>query len=215
MNRLLNTAAGRPLRAAAGLLAAALWTFGPAAGAATVQVEVAGAGGRPLAGAVVFLESPAAAAQVRPLKDVELAQAQRRFLPEVLLVTRGTAVDFPNRDEVRHHVYSFSPAKRFELKLYIGRPANPVVFDMPGVVVLGCNIHDDMVGWVLVLDTPYYGRTDAAGRVVLRDVPPGDYQLRTWHAELPVGEPPAAAALAVGREAAQARVRLPAVAGRP
>lgn len=195
------------LRRAARLLPVALL---PLAGeAATVEVGVVDAAGRPLAQAVVFLESPAAAAQVRPLKDVELAQAQRRFMPDVLLVTRGTSVDFPNRDEVRHHVYSFSPAKRFELKLYIGRPANPVLFDMPGVVVLGCNIHDDMVGWVLVLDTPHYGRTDAAGRLVLKDVPPGSYQLRAWHATLPVGEPPAGAVLNVGREGVQARTQLP------
>lgn len=195
------------LRRAVRLLPLALL---PLAGeAATVEVGVVDAAGRPLAQAVVFLESPAAAAQVRPLKDVELAQAQRRFMPEVLLVTRGTSVDFPNRDEVRHHVYSFSPAKRFELKLYIGRPANPVLFDMPGVVVLGCNIHDDMVGWVLVLDTPHYGRTDAAGRLVLKDVPPGSYQLRAWHATLPVGEPPSGTVLNVGREGVQARAQLP------
>ncbi|WP_295526954.1 methylamine utilization protein, partial [uncultured Pseudacidovorax sp.] len=150
-----------------------------------------------------------------PLKDVEMAQAQRRFMPETLLVTRGTSVQFPNRDDVRHHVYSFSPAKRFELKLYIGRPANPVLFDMPGVVVLGCNIHDEMVGWVLVMDTPYYGQTDGQGRLVLRDVPAGGYQLRTWHAALPVGTPPATAALTVGRDTAKASAQLPLRPGTP
>ncbi|SIR39623.1 methylamine utilization protein [Pseudacidovorax sp. RU35E] len=192
---------------AAGALVAALLSLG--CRAATVDVGVVDAAGRPLAQAVVFLESPAAAALVRPLKGMELAQAQRRFMPEVLVVTRGTSVDFPNRDEVRHHVYSFSPAKRFELKLYIGRPANPVLFDMPGVVVLGCNIHDEMVGWVLVLDTPFYGRTDAQGRLVLKDVPPGGYQLRAWHAALPVGDVPATVALEVGRDAAKVSARLP------
>lgn len=179
-----------------------------AAHAATVEVAVQDGSGRPLPQAVVFLESPAAAAQVRPLKGIEMAQSQRHFVPDVLLVTRGTSVQFPNRDEVRHHVYSFSPAKRFELKLYIGQPANPVLFDMAGVVVLGCNIHDEMVGWVLVLDTPYYGQTDAAGRLVLKDVPPGTYQLRTWHTAMPVGAPPATAALTVGRDSTQARAQL-------
>lgn len=204
-------ARGRVLRA----LAAAAAGLSLAAQAGTVEVTVVDGSGRPLPQAVVFLESPAAAAQVRPLKDVEMAQAQRRFMPETLLVTRGTSVQFPNRDEVRHHVYSFSPAKRFELKLYIGRPANPVLFDMPGVVVLGCNIHDEMVGWVLVMDTPYYGQTDGQGRLVLRDVPPGGYQLRTWHAALPVGTPPATAALTVGRDTAQARAQLPLRPGTP
>jgi hypothetical protein len=106
-----------------------------------------------------------------------------------LVITTGTSVTFPNLDTVRHHVYSFSPAKRFELKLYVGTPANPIVFDQSGVVVMGCNIHDQMVSHILVVDTPYYGITNANGVIALDDVPPGDYQLRTWHGRLPVGAP--------------------------
>ena len=91
---------------------------------------------------------------------------------------------------MRHHVYSFSPAKKFELKLYTGTPSNPVLFDRPGVAVLGCNIHDQMVGWIVVVDTPYYARTPAApGRAQIDNVPPGTYALRTWHTRLPVGAP--------------------------
>jgi hypothetical protein len=109
----------------------------------------------------------------------------------------GSSVLFPNRDTVRHHVYSFSPAKTFELKLYTGTPANPVLFDKPGVVILGCNIHDHMIAWVLVVETPYYGKTNAEGMLALPGVAPGSYRLRTWHSALPVGAVPQDQALAV------------------
>lgn len=158
--------------------------------AALVQVEVLDAAGKPLADAVVFLDSAEASKQVKPLTGAEMAQEKRRFVPGVLVVPVGTEVRFPNHDSVRHHVYSFSPAKRFELKLYTGTPSNPVLFDRAGVVVLGCNIHDQMVGWVLVVDTPYYAQASAgAGRAQIDNVPPGTYTLRTWHTRLPVGAP--------------------------
>lgn len=155
--------------------------------AATVQVQVQDATGAPLPGAVVFLDSPDAAKAAKPLTSAEMGQQGKAFVPDVLVVTRGTAVTFPNRDTVRHHVYSFSPIKKFELKLYTGTPANPVVFDKSGVAVLGCNIHDQMVGWVLVLDTPFFATSAVSGQVKLDNVPPGSYTLRTWHARLPVG----------------------------
>ncbi len=102
----------------------------------------------------------------------------------VTAVPVGTAVSFPNRDTVRHHVYSFSPAKTFELKLYIGTPAAPVVFDKPGVVVMGCNIHDAMVAYVAVFDAPWVGVSDAAGVVRIDALPAGDYQLEYWASAL-------------------------------
>ena len=132
---------------------------------------------------------PEAAAAVRPAAQWDIAQTDKRFVPTVSVLPVGSAVNFPNRDTVRHHVYSFSQAKTFELKLYIGTPANPVVFDRPGVAVLGCNIHDTMVAWVLVVETPYFGRTDAAGRLRLDSAPPGSYRLRVWHPALPPGAP--------------------------
>jgi plastocyanin len=108
-------------------------------------------------------------------------QQNKTFVPLVLPVAVGTAVSFPNRDNIRHHVYSFSPAKRFELPLYIGTPSAPVVFDKPGVAVLGCNIHDWMVGYVYVLDTHHFAKTAEDGRVRLADVPAGAYEARVWH----------------------------------
>ena len=111
-----------------------------------------------------------------------MAQQGKQFLPGVLVVPVGTSVHFPNRDSVRHHVYSFSPAKKFELKLYTGTPANPVVFERAGVVTLGCNIHDRMVGWIVVVDTPYYAQAaEGAAQVQINGVPAGNYKLRVWH----------------------------------
>lgn len=165
--------------------------------AGPVQVQVLDGAGKPLAGAAVFLESREARAASRPNAGVEIAQAQRQFSPQVTVVTIGTAVSFPNRDTVRHHVYSFSPVKKFEIKLYVGTPAAPVVFDSPGIAVLGCNIHDHMAAWVVVVDTPYHGLTGADGRLALPAVPAGAYQLRSWHPALPPGEPALAQALVV------------------
>jgi plastocyanin len=176
-----------------GLLALFALTFIPAH---ALTVDVVDSQGKPLVDAVVFLESAQARRLVQPLTRAEVGQSNKQFVPAISVVTVGTSVHFPNRDTVRHHVYSFSPTKKFELKLYIGTPAAPVVFDQAGVVVLGCNIHDQMVGWILVVDTPYYARTPEGGRASI-DVPPGNYRLRSWHAGLPVGAPALDQALVV------------------
>lgn len=163
-----------------------------------VQVQVQDAAGKPLADAVVFLESREARALVKPASGAEIGQKAKVFDPTVLVVPVGTPVSFPNRDTVRHHVYSFSAAKSFELKLYSGVPANPVLFDKAGIAVLGCNIHDAMTAWVVVVDTPYFGRSSATGTVAIPAVPAGSYRLRVWHPSLPVGAPAADQALQVG-----------------
>lgn len=174
---------------------------------APVTVTVSDEAGKPIPQAVVFLESPAAKAATQPLKGVEVEQINREFRPAVSVVPTGTAIDFPNRDTIRHHVYSFSEAKRFDIKLYIGRPANPVVFDKAGIAVLGCNIHDNMAAWVVVVDTPYYGRTDSRGQVLI-DAPAGTYRLRAWHTGLPPGAPAAEQAITVGADGARASIKL-------
>lgn len=196
-------------RLARSVCAAALLAGTVAADAATVQVLAQGKGGRPLADTVLLLEPQEAKAAVSPLAQVDVAQQGRRFVPTVTVVPVGTKVQFPNLDTVRHHVYSFSPAKKFELKLYVGRPENPVEFDRAGVVVLGCNIHDTMVGWVVVSDTPWYGKTPAGGRVTLADVPPGSYVLRSWHPELPAGSTGIEQAVTVGTAALELVASLP------
>lgn len=157
--------------------------------AAALTVQVQDSQGQALSDAVVFLESPEAKLASKPLPQVDIAQQNKTFIPEVSVVTVGTAVSFPNRDKVRHHVYSFSSIKSFEIKLYAGVPTAPVVFDKPGIAVLGCNIHDNMMAWTVVLETPWFGKSNAAGQVQLKDVPAGNYRLRTWHNSLPMGEP--------------------------
>jgi len=141
--------------------------------------------GKPVADAVVSLTAAGAATPApRAGAAVVMDQQNKEFVPFVLPVTVGTPVTFPNRDNIRHHVYSFSPAKRFELPLYIGTPAAPVVFDKPGSIVLGCNIHDWMVGHVYVLATPYFARTGGEGRTRIGEVAPGAYEARVWHPRL-------------------------------
>jgi plastocyanin len=194
-----------------GTLAAAAGLTSPVGAAGMVDVRVSdGATQQPIEGAVVFLESAEARALVKPLPGVEVAQADRRFVPTVSVVTVGSAVNFPNRDTVRHHVYSFSPAKRFEIKLYVGTPAAPVVFDQPGIAVLGCNIHDTMAAWVVIVDTPFFGRTGTDGRWSAA-VPPGRYRLRAWHPAMAVGATPSDEALTVDGNGARAHVRLAAL----
>jgi plastocyanin len=152
--------------------------------AAQLQVQVQHGNGEPVANAVVFLESVSASTAVKPATTANIIQRNTSFVPEVLVIPRGTAVTFPNEDTVRHHVYSFSPIKQFEIKLYVGTPTDPVVFEQSGVAALGCNIHDQMIAWVVVLDTPYYSHSNDDGLAVLNDVPAGDYTLRVWHKTL-------------------------------
>lgn len=182
-----------PVRVLAGCVAA----MAGLVQAASVQVDLSDAAGKPLADAVVFLESAEARRLVKPQPGVEMAQEKRQFVPVAMVIPVGTEVLFPNRDTVRHHVYSFSPAKKFELKLYTGTPSKPVLFDQAGVVVLGCNIHDQMAGWILVVDTPYYASSTATGKAQIDNVAPGTYKLRAWHHRLPVGAPALEQALTV------------------
>lgn len=156
---------------------------------AEVSIQVFDDGQSPLADVVASLHSAVARLQVGSGQaDAVIDQIDNQFVPALLAVTVGTSISFPNSDNVRHHVYSFSPAKRFELPLYAGLPASPVLFDTPGIVVLGCNIHDAMMAHVLVLDTPYRGVTDASGAVVVT-APPGEYRIQLWHRQLPADAP--------------------------
>ncbi len=184
-----------------------LASLGAAAG--TVEVQVLGSDGLPLPEAVVFLESPAAKAAAKPASGAEVEQARRRFTQRVTVVPVGSEVRFPNHDTVRHQVYSFSPVKTFELKLYAGTPSNPVLFDKVGIAVLGCNIHDSMVAWVVVVETPWYGLADTQGTAKLDGVPAGSYRLRTWHPGLPPGAPALDQVLTVPASGAKLSVKLP------
>lgn len=152
------------------------------AGAASLQVQLKDQQGQALANAVLSLHGPQGGA-ASPAPAV-MDQVQKQFLPAVLAVRSGTRVSFPNRDDIRHQVYSFSPAKRFELRLYKGTPSEPVLFDKPGLVVLGCNIHDWMVGYIYVTDDPWFAVSDATGTLHLDALPAGRYQVTLWHPQM-------------------------------
>jgi plastocyanin len=155
---------------------------GSGVNASPVTVQVATASGDAAVDAIVVfdpLDSPASG----PATTVVIDQVNKRFVPHVSVVRTGTSVTFPNSDHIRHQVYSFSPAKTFSLKLYAGSPKVDVVFDKPGLVVLGCNIHDTMVGFVGVVDSPYFGKITDTGAVTL-EVPAGRYRMRIWHPNL-------------------------------
>ena len=158
-------------------------SHGMAASAATLDVQVADAAGKPLQDAAVYavpLQSPAVAGT----RDAEIEQKSRKFMPVMSVVQTGTRISFPNNDTVRHHVYSFSPTKPFELKLYSGTPGTPILFDKPGTVIIGCNIHDQMVAYIQVVDTPHYGKSDQSGKVRIAGLAPGKYKLKAWHYRL-------------------------------
>jgi plastocyanin len=157
------------------------------AGAATLDVMMRQADQTPVSDAVITLQGPVGA-PVGTLK-ANMDQRDQKFAPHVLAVHTGTQVRFPNSDNIRHQVYSFSTAKRFELRLYEGTPTDPLLFDKPGVVVLGCNIHDWMLGYIYVTDDPRFGVSDAQGRVRLDDLPAGAYHVTLWHPQLAQMQP--------------------------
>ena len=152
----------------------------PAAQAADLSVTVRTTAGKPVADAVVMLR-PAAGGAPKPEPGYRMSQHHMQFDPFVLIVPVGAEVAFPNLDPVRHHVYSFSPAKTFELKLYSKGEAPAVRMDKAGVVAVGCNIHDSMVGFIRVVDAPFAVKTDAKGVALLRGVPAGAATLTVWH----------------------------------
>ena len=170
------------------LLVAALLFLPLPAGAARIDVRILDDAGRPVADAVVSLSGPQArAAPVGAPRLVD--QSDETFIPLVTVVPRGAGVVFRNSDTTRHHVYSFSPPKPFELVVAPGESSPPVRFDQPGVVVLGCNIHDQMIAYLYVSDTALIGLSGADGKVALPEVPDGRYVLHVWHPRQRPGRP--------------------------
>jgi plastocyanin len=162
---------------------------GALAQTAEIAATVTDDQGRPVEDAVVVAvpsEGPMRLPQ-RPRETV-VDQVDQEFAPKVTAILVGTVVRFPNHDNVRHQVYSFSPAKRFELPLYAGVPAEPVVFDKPGVVVLGCNIHDWMLAYIYVSESPYFARTGKDGKALIAELPVRSYTVRVWHPQLDASE---------------------------
>lgn len=173
------------LRRVAFTLGALLCAEAAVCGSVTVNIKSAGSVS-PEDTVIVFdpLDVSVAPAHVSATID----QVDKEFVPKVSIIRTGTSVTFVNSDHVRHQVYSFSLPKTFTLKLYAGSPETPVVFDKPGLVVLGCNIHDNMLAFVAVVDSPYFAKASASGLVDLK-LPQGHYRLRVWHPRLAAAEP--------------------------
>jgi plastocyanin len=161
--------------------------FAHAALAATVTVNVTTQSGAAAEDTVIVFD-PLDTTPPASHDAASIDQIHRTFVPRVSVVRTGTAVTFPNSDNIRHQVYSFSPAKEFALKLYAGSPKTPIIFDKPGLVVLGCNIHDTMLAFVGVVDSPYFAKIPASGTASLV-LPAGHYRLRVWNPNLSAAVP--------------------------
>src|SRR5689334_10861583 len=161
--------------------AAALLACTTLAQAGALSVTALQRDGKALAGAVVTVEALSPTLPPPPPVRATMDQVDLAFVPDVLVVPVHSTVQFPNSDAISHQVYSFSSARRFQLPLYRGKPYPPVSFDEPGIVTLGCNIHDNMLAYIVVTSAHYFGRTDAHGKWVSPNLPSGKFRLRLWH----------------------------------
>ena len=184
------TTPARLIRSAAGtsLLTVALMLPLPGRGA-EISFTITDPDKQPVADAVVVLRPlEGAIASVTAAATLEIEQRNTRFNPFVTVVRTGSAVRLPNKEsKIAHHVYSTSAPKPFEFPLYKPGKAETVVFDKPGLVVLGCNIHDSMLAYVLVVDTPWFAKTAASGTATISGVTPGRWRAEIWHPLLKEG----------------------------
>ena len=157
--------------------------FVATASAGDLTIAVKDQNGKPVQDAVVYALPVSGQTPSRKARG-EVVQRNKQFAPYVSAVQAGSLVQFPNKDTVKHHVYSFSPAKKFELPLYAGTPAEPILFETPGLVTLGCNIHDWMIAYILVVPTPWFAVTDGKGEAQLRGLPAGACEVEAWQPRL-------------------------------
>jgi len=150
--------------------------------AGDLSVRVLGSDGQPVPGVAVFVKQAGVAHDsARRPESAIMDQRDVRFVPHVLVVEKGASVEFPNSDVVAHHVYSFSRPNKFVLPLYKGTPPAPVLLEFDGVVTLGCNIHDGMLGYIVVVDTNVFGTTDESGATSLSiDDDAISYEVSIW-----------------------------------
>ena len=167
------------------LVILSFFIFATHAFGATLHVEVRDTSGKKVKEAVVYAIPHDGFAISAPTPDkATIDQIDKEFVPNVSAVHKGTEVFFPNHDQIRHHVYSFSEPKNFEIPLYRGLPSSPVVFDQPGIVVIGCNIHDWMKAYIFVSETPLLGISDENGNANIGNLPKGSYDVQIWHPNL-------------------------------
>jgi len=194
------------------LVALALASAGAPLAAAPLSVRVVDASGRPVRDAVVTLYPTGPAARpARPGGRFVISQQNLQFHPFLTIIPVGGDVSFPNFDPTKHHVYSFSAAKKFELKLFAKDQSRTVHFDRPGVVALGCNIHDQMSAFIVVTDSAWTARTNAQGMVMFGDAPNASGRIVVWHPYLraPGGELQQALGPAQRSASFQVRLRPP------
>ncbi len=172
--------------------------------ATDAQVVVKDQASRPIEGAIVWAE--VSRERRLPPVQTEIVQKNRQFIPPVTVIPVGSVVRFPNWDNVQHHVYSFSAAKTFDIPLYIGESPQVIEFERPGVVTLGCNIHDWMAAYIVVLDTAAFAKTDASGSVLLRNLPAGPVSIFGWCPRL--RGPPVKTDMQSGQSAAELTMKL-------
>jgi plastocyanin len=153
--------------------------------AATLNLHVENVKGEKIKDAVIYAMpyDHSANAGIKPGKAI-VDQIDKEFVPHVIAIYVGSEISFPNHDQIRHNIYSFSEAKKFEIPLYKGVAAKPVVFDQPGVVVIGCNIHDWMKAYIFVSRTPFFTISDINGQAKIVDLPAGKYDVQIWHPNL-------------------------------
>lgn len=182
--------------------------FASPAAAGNLTVSVRDSAGRPIKDAVVtaYPASGLPRAPVRFTWPLQVAQRDTQFQPYVLIAPVGGAVAFPNFDRVRHHVYSFSRGNRFEIELFGRDQTRSHTFMTAGVVAIGCNIHDQMLAYIKVVDTPWAAKTGASGDAVLSDLPAGAATLRVWHPQLSVRGNEQSQAVTVGAVSSRATV---------
>jgi plastocyanin len=178
------------------------------AAGASVAIQVQKRDGKALAGAVLTLSPESQRLPPAPPVRAIVDQVDLAFVPDILVIPVGSTVSFPNSDAVSHQVYSFSSARRFQLPLYRGKPYPPVTFDEVGLVTLGCNIHDNMLAYVMVTDAPFFGRTDAKGNWTATNVPAGAYRLKLWHPLLNEPAPSLERTVEVSQDHTDVSVRL-------
>ncbi|WP_028865971.1 methylamine utilization protein [Psychromonas aquimarina] len=158
-------------------------TVGGPAAAAVLKIQAINQQSRPVENAVITATPLFSKAEtVKQTKVID--QINKEYIPRVVIISKGSSVKFPNKDNIRHHVYSFSKAKQFELPLYKGSTAPPVEFNRAGTVTLGCNIHDWMRGYVYISETPFTALTDSKGRASIKDLTEETYRVDIWHPRL-------------------------------
>ena len=175
-----------PQAAVVALLALPGLTAGEtASGAASIRVRILDRDDGPVPEVVISARPLDAAAEPRATAPtVRMNQQQLAFEPHILIVSTGTGIEFPNEDDVRHHVYSFSPTKQFNFSIDSGASHEAMRFDVPGVVTLGCNIHDEMLAYIVVVDTPHFAKTGPDGSVELTGLTSGRYELSIWSSRI-------------------------------